>query len=97
MHTCIEQQQQQHCLGADEPCLHSVRGRYVLKPCMTFTGHLWIGIHLQDPVFSHGQLYVAFSRARSFKDVSVEISQSALQGRFGSKVLTQNIVYKEVL
>jgi hypothetical protein len=56
-----------------------------------------LGIYLQSPVFSHGQLYVALSRARSFKDVSVEISQTAVQGRFGTKIFTQNIVYKEVL
>ena len=32
-----------------------------------------VGIYLECPCFSHGQLYVAFSRARNFQDVRVEI------------------------
>ena len=31
-----------------------------------------VGIYLQKPCFSHGQLYVAFSRSRAFKDVYVQ-------------------------
>jgi predicted transport protein len=30
--------------------------------------------HLPKPVFAHGQLYVAFSRARSFEDVKVKMN-----------------------
>ena len=56
-----------------------------------------IGIYLPSPVFSHGQLYVAFSRARSFADVTVKIDQTTMQGKFGSQHCTQNIVYNEVL
>ena len=52
-----------------------------------------IGIYLPSPVFSHGQLYVAFLRTRSFAAVSVQI-QSSTQGTFHK---TPNIAYKNVL
>ena len=32
-----------------------------------------VGLNLSTPVFSHGQLYVAFSRARCFCDIFVKI------------------------
>ena len=56
-----------------------------------------LGIFLAEPVFSHGQLYVAFSRARSFKDIHVKIMQSTTQGMFNGQYLTPNVVFKEVL
>jgi hypothetical protein len=56
-----------------------------------------VGIYLPSPVFSHGQLYVAFSRARSFADIYVQILSSSSQGEFCGKTVTQNVVYKEVL
>ena len=56
-----------------------------------------VGIYLPAPVFSHGQLYVAFSRARSFSDIYVKLYQTSTQGHFRNKSVTQNVVYKEVL
>jgi hypothetical protein len=56
-----------------------------------------LGIHLSEPVFSHGQLYVAFSRARSFKDIHVKICQCTTQGLFNGRYITRNVVFKEVL
>ena len=49
-----------------------------LACCMTINksqGQIFdkVGLYLPQPVFSHGQLYVAFSRARSFSDLYVEI------------------------
>jgi ATP-dependent DNA helicase PIF1 len=35
-----------------------------------------VGIYLKTPVFSHGQLYVAFSRAKRSSDVKVSITDS---------------------
>lgn len=32
-----------------------------------------VGIHLEDPVFGHGQLYVAFSRATTRAGVKVNV------------------------
>ena len=56
-----------------------------------------VGIYLPKPIFGHGQLYVAFSRARSFKDIYIQIDQTSVQGNFENKLVTRNIVYKEVL
>ena len=47
-----------------------------------------VGIYLPEPVFSHGQLYVAVSRAKLFSGLKV----FTLHGR-----LTKTIVYHEVL
>ncbi|UYV73536.1 hypothetical protein LAZ67_10004017 [Cordylochernes scorpioides] len=40
-----------------------------------------VGIYLPEPVFGHGQLYVAFSRVQHSSDVKIMIKDSALQGR----------------
>ena len=49
-----------------------------------------VGIHLISPVFCHGQLYVALSRATSCKQVHI-----LLPDRSNTK--TPNVVYPEVL
>ena len=56
-----------------------------------------VGIYLPGPVFSHGQLYVAFSKARCFQDIYVQIGLTATQGLINKKSITKNVVYKEVL
>jgi hypothetical protein len=56
-----------------------------------------LGIYLPTPVFAHGQLYVAFSRARSFTDIYIKIDQTTTQGFFSGNWNTQNVVYPEIL
>jgi len=47
-----------------------------------------VGIYLHEPIFTHGQLYVALSRAMCVNDVSVFYSN----GR-----TTINVVYTKLL
>ena len=56
-----------------------------------------VGIHLEASVFTHGQLYVAFSRARSFTDVHLEIIPTLHQGKHDDTWITDNPVFQEVL
>ncbi|KAE9539872.1 hypothetical protein AGLY_005124 [Aphis glycines] len=51
-----------------------------------------VGLLLLSPVFTHGQLYVAFSRVRNTQSVKVGMYDDG-NGRF----VTKNIVYREVL
>ncbi|XP_020266135.1 ATP-dependent DNA helicase PIF1-like [Asparagus officinalis] len=54
-----------------------------------------VGIYLPEPVFSHGQLYVALSRDTSMMTTKVLITSD---GKFAEEEqYTKNVVYKEVL
>ncbi len=56
-----------------------------------------VAIYLPEAVFSHGQLYAAFSKAREFQDVLVKVEQTSTQGELSGVTVTQNVVYSEVL
>ena len=56
-----------------------------------------VGIYLERPVFAHGQLYVAFSRARGFPHIRVKVLPSEMQGAFEGLTYTENVVYPELL
>ena len=54
----------------------------------------FVGLDLSCDVFTHGQLYVALSRVRSFHSLSVLPNPNSSDGE---NFFTDNIVYKEVL
>lgn len=56
-----------------------------------------IGIFLPNPVFTHGQFYVAISRVRRFEDIKIQIINSDKQGLIAGRYFTKNVVYREIL
>ncbi len=59
-----------------------------------------IGVFLPEPVFTHGQLYTAFSRVRSKDGLFVQIKEGSRQGVLyddDPNSYTYNCVYREIL
>lgn len=54
-----------------------------------------VGLYLPEHVFTHGQLYVTFSRVRSYQNIKVLIKNGKIPGKQGT--YTRNVVYKEIL
>jgi ATP-dependent DNA helicase PIF1 len=67
-----------------------------------------VGVYLPEPIFSHGQLYVALSRVTARSNINI-LAIPAVDGKKRSRkgvrknpaidcgTCTKNIVYKEVL
>ncbi|KAL0385745.1 UNVERIFIED_CONTAM: ATP-dependent DNA helicase RRM3 [Sesamum radiatum] len=78
------------------------RTQFPVKPCFAMTVNKaqgqtldFVGVYLREPVFSHGQLYVALSRAKTGNSVKVLIQPPTVEDKVVT--FTRNIVYKEIL
>ncbi|GBO34500.1 hypothetical protein AVEN_11841-1 [Araneus ventricosus] len=57
-----------------------------------------VGIYLDEPVFSHGQIYVAVSSSKIPNHVKIYTKASEVQGKLlnNEKCFTRNVVDQEV-
>jgi ATP-dependent exoDNAse (exonuclease V) alpha subunit len=75
------------------------RKQFPVRLCFAITinksqgqSFLYVGVDLQKPVFSHGQFYVAISRATDVRNISI-----CLPGPEERYRRLTNIIYLEVL
>ena len=56
-----------------------------------------VGLDLPNPVFAHGQLYVALSRATTEEGVRVKLQETEEQGFLKGLASTRNIINLEII
>lgn len=79
------------------------RTQFPVRPCFAMTINKaqgqtldFVGLYLPEAVFSHGQLYVALSRARSSDCIKILIKKDVANSSSSNRS-TKNVVYKEIL
>ena len=62
-------------------------------------GHTFqkVGLGLPKPVFAHGQLYVALSRATTEDGVRVKLEETKEQGFRNGIAFTKNVINLEII
>ena len=53
-----------------------------------------VGLYLPQPVFSHGQLYVGFSRGKCFEDIYLQLKNTVFQYTTENQAVTVNVVFE---
>lgn len=78
------------------------RTQFPIRPCFAMTINKsqgqtldFVGLYLPEPVFSHGQLYVAFSRAKTSKSIKILVKPASNNELHAE--CTKNVVYNEIL
>ena len=56
-----------------------------------------VGLDLPKPVFAHGQLYVALSRAATEDGVRVKLEETKEQGFHNGITYTKNVIHLEII
>lgn len=83
-----------------------IRKQFPIRPCFSMTinkaqGQTLdkVGIYLPNPVFTHGQLYVAFSRVRNKDAIAICLDHPIIyqQSSNDSNYYTHNIVFHSIL
>ncbi|XP_031112102.1 uncharacterized protein LOC116016078 [Ipomoea triloba] len=90
-------------ISKDENCpIPFKRHQFPIKLCFAMTINKaqgqtldFVGIYLKEPVFSHGQLYVAMSRARNSDSIKLIIHTEEDEDQTTN--ITDNIVYPEIV
>jgi ATP-dependent DNA helicase PIF1 len=73
-------------MGSSESCAYAMT---INKSQGQTLSH--VGLHLGDDVFSHAQLYIAFSHAKKLANVKIQLPNT-MHGLIG---LMCNVVYEE--
>ncbi|XP_027171842.1 uncharacterized protein LOC113771461 [Coffea eugenioides] len=87
----------------DKNGLPFIRTQFPVRVCFALTINKsqgqtldYVGIYLREPVFSHGQLYVALSRVKTSAAVKVLILPGTFDG-IKTDCKTRNVVFEEIL